>query len=263
MLLVGWLLVINLPLLVLNNVFSINDTIVDLLHQGYFSDYVSGQKINSITAYYWAYHFSLYISWFWIFAGIAYCIPYRLVGVKLLFLTLAVFLFKSLVFFLHNNDQLWPWTDKILYVLVGLFVLLRGHRWRYKELVSEERDTRYLQFTIKRPTKFKHLLGAILRMVPAGTYRALIYDDFKKQDYQWHFPDHWYLDRRLYQYSAGDVIKTATDAEGNKILAADAQRYVEDHRTKPYHWFTNNCDNYWRELSLPSQYFRVSLKRKR
>jgi hypothetical protein len=170
-----------------------------------------------------------------------------------------LFLTKGVVFFLYNNNEFIPWSDKAMYAIVFLFILIKGGHWKYEYLVSDKRDIRYLQFTINRPSKFKHLIGSLLRMTPAGSYRALIYAEYT--DEQWNFPSHSFIERSNYVQHSSDVIKTALGADGRPIPACAAQKYIESHHTK-FHWRKNNCDNYWSGLVLPSKLFRVSLKRK-
>lgn len=257
-----FLLLGNTMLLASNNVWGFSDWIIGLMKDGWFANYVDGGKPTANKAYWIVFLLSVklcFLLWF----GVRYFeTKYRDIGAKLLLLVMNLFLIKNVVFFIHNNNELLPYLDLILFSIVFLFVTVSGSRWKYECLVSDSRDIRYLQFTIKRPSKFKHLVGSIVRMTPAGAYRALIYFNDEDVDQQWNFPSHSTIECSNYKHHPSDVIKTARDSNGKEITMDQARDYIATHQSE-YHWRRNNCDNYWADICKPSRLFKVSLKRKR
>lgn len=258
-----WLGVSNIISLPEHNVFGIGDWLTSLMRDGWFQDYLNGRPATENTSIWFVYTLGELLENVLFISALYLLTSYRQIGSKLLVLCLLLFTIKDVVFYLHNNKTLLPWLDYVLYGLVLLFVLIRGWRWKYECLTSETRDFRYLQFTIKRPSKLKHLIGAVIKMTPAGTYRALIYNSDTGTDEQWHFPDHSCIKSQSYYPNSVDVVKTALDSYGNPIPASKAREYLEANKHSEYHPIQNNCDNYWVDLCLPSKLFRVSLNRKR
>ena len=259
--LMGWLLIVNIPVLIECNFLYLGEMITALFKGGSFSIYLNGNPPTENNIYSWTVSLSVYIERLWVFGFICYQIPYREIVTKALFFILLILLAKGVVFYSINNDELWPWTDKIFYLFIGLFLLLRGYKWKYELLESDVRDVELLQFTINRPSKIKHLIGSIIKVTPAGAYRAIIYDTKACQDYNYHFPTHSALLKRPYEFSSDDIIKTAIDSHGIPITREQALDFIDMNKEKRYHWLKNNCDNYWTKLCKPSRLFRVQIKR--